>query len=228
MRFNCTSLWTLYFSDKDIERRFYCVYLRRVLKKKEKRSTSYLPLYTLTQRILSTSITCYPPHFPFFLFSSLNCQRSLPSLSPFSRHQILLPSFFSIFPSLSVYLSVCLSVCPSLATSHAHSHNQSATQVRITPIHLVHWLTRSRSHTHIHTLVGFLFLFHTHSDCTYVTTWTLFAESGIYCSPILFTFLSLVKRARKSKNEKKKKKMWTCGISSIESKRSATTSFFLL
>lgn len=124
---------------------------------KEKKKLYILLYHTLTQRILSTSITCYFPLFLFlpFLPLTFNYQRSLPPLSPFSRHQVLLPSFFSIFP---LYLSICLSVCPSLATSHAHSHDQSATQWDSLPFtSFTHSLAHSPALAH--TLVGFLFFF---------------------------------------------------------------------
>lgn len=135
-----------------------------------------------------------PRHSPLFL------PPSLPPSSPqttnglclpsrlFPDIRFLLPSFFSIFPSLSVYLSVCLSVTRHFTrsltrsvshTSENHSHSRRS---------LTRSLTRSRSHTGWVSFF-FFFLFHTQGDCTYVTTWI--CRVGHLLQPLfLFTFLS--------------------------------------
>lgn len=130
--------------------------------------------------------------------SSLNYQRSLPPLSPFSRHQVLLPSFFSIFPSLSVYLSVCLSVTRHFTRSLTRSVSHTSENHSHSPRSLTRSLTRSRSHTG---WVSFFF-YSIHSDCTYVTTWNCRVEHLLQSLPLHF-FLYRKKRARKPMNEKK-------------------------
>jgi len=141
MRFNCTSLWTPFFQIKTLQP---CIFTSNI--KKELRVPFY---YTLTQRILSTSITRHSPAFPFFpSLPSPSANDFCPLFSPLSRHQVLLFSFFSIFPSLSVYLSVCLSVTRHFTRSLTQS--ESATQWEShshSPRSLTRSLTRSRSHT---------------------------------------------------------------------------------
>lgn len=198
MRFNCTSLWTLYFSDKDIERRFYCVHLRRALKKKKENFVSP-PLHAHTENTVNFH-NPLPSTFP-------------PSLRPPSTaNGLCLPSrlfpdirFYFLLSLLSfpLYLSIYLSVCPSLATSHAHSHDQSATRVRITPIHFVHSLAHSPALAHTHWLGFFFFIPYTVIVYVCNNMKTLLQSRAFIAAPS-FLF-SLVKRARRSTNEKEKK-----------------------
>jgi len=151
-----------------------------------------LPLYyTLTQRILSTSTTRHSPFFPPSLLPPPIC---LPSRLFLDIRFYFLLSFLS-FP---LYLSICLSVCPSLATSHAHSHDQSTTQMRITPIHLVHSLAHSPALTH--TLIGFLFLFHTR--WLYVCN-NMDLQNRTFIAASSFSLFS--RKARAKVDERKKK-----------------------
>lgn len=146
---------------------YICVeHLKRKKRKRKLRVPPPPLLHAHTENTVnlhSPSLSISPPPPPSLLPPSTTNGLCHPSrLLPDIRFYFLL-SFLS-FP---LYLSICLSVCPSLATSHAHSHDQSATQVRITPIHLVHSLAHSPALSLTHWL-GFFF-YSIHSDCTYVT-----------------------------------------------------------
>lgn len=157
-------------------------------KKKEKTKLYILLYHTLTQRILSTSITC---HFPLFLSPFPSSHLQLPTVSASSLALFPTSGFTSFFllylPSLSVYLSVCLSVTRHFTRSLTRSVSHT---VRITPIHLVHSLahslTRSRSHTG---WVSLFFFYSIHDDCTCVTTWTC-KIGHLSCCLVLFIFFS--------------------------------------
>lgn len=191
------SSWT-FFSDK---RRKTTVYIC-VKHKKKKRKNFISSSITRSHKEycqFPQPVTFHSSFLPFFPLT-FNYQRSLPPLSPFSLHQVLLPSFFSISPLyLSVYLSVCLSVTRHFTRSLTRSVSHT---VRITPIHLVHSLAHSPALAD--TLVGFLFFFFffysIHGDCTCVTTWTC-KIGHLSCCLVLFIFFSC-------EAKKKDKCMW--------------------
>lgn len=152
--------------------------------------------YTLTQRILSTSITRHSPFFlpPFFL-----PQLPTVSVSPLAFFPTSdFTSFFLFYLSLSICLSVCLSVRHSPLHTLTHTISQPHKWESLPFTSFTHSLTHPLSLTH---WLGFFF-YSIHSDCTYVTTYMDLQSRAFIAAPS-FSLFSLVKRARKSMNEKK-------------------------
>lgn len=208
MRFNCTSLCAL-FSDKDIERRFYCVHLRRAFekkrKKKRKKKTSCPPFITRSHREYCQ--LPQPRHSPFFLPQLPTVSASPLAFFPTSGFT----SFFLFYLSLSICLSVCLSVRHSPLHTLTHTISQPHKWESLPFTSFTHSLTHPLSLTH---WLGFFF-YSIHSDCTYVTTWT--CRVGHLLQPLPF-HVSLSRKARaefderKKKKEKKKKRTYSISV----------------
>lgn len=179
-----------------------CIFVRRALRKekKERKNTSCFPfiIHVHTENTVNFHNPTVTLHFPLFPSSSL--------LPPSNANGLCLPS--RLFPDIRIYfllsllsfplyLSICLSVCLSVTRHFTRSLTRSVSHTSENHSHSPRSLTRSLTRSRSHTDWVSFFFYSIHSDCTYVTKWTL-AVSGIYCSSLPFHF-SLSQSARKSR-----------------------------